>query len=140
MALRKADIGRIWRGESVIVTGWVGSVVSFSFLSCASCALFFDRNADLCWEAYTILRQLSTRMTVSRIHRWIVLMFPYVVMRGGGLFLQLTRSRCTCVSPSWMFWYWIVTFFVWNLAPGRFFFFLSQTSHLYYGLLHRWRG
>ena len=66
-----------------------------------------------------ILCQLSMRMTVSRIHRWIVLMFPYVVMRGEGLFLQLTRSKLTCVSPFWVFWYSIVTFFVWNLAPGR---------------------
>ena len=50
LALRKADIGRIWRGESVIVTGRVGSVVSSSSVSRASAsrALFFGRSADLC--------------------------------------------------------------------------------------------
>ena len=48
LALRKADSERIWRGDSVIVTGRVGSVVSFSPVSRAGRALFFDRSVDLC--------------------------------------------------------------------------------------------
>ena len=48
LALRKADIERIWRGESVIGTGRVGSVASFPSVARAGRALFFDRSAALC--------------------------------------------------------------------------------------------
>ena len=119
LALRKVDIESIWMGESVIGTGRVRSVASFSFVFRAGRVLFFDRNAALCWEGYMMLCQLSMRMTVNRIHRWSVLMFSCLMMRGDKLFLQLTKSKVTCVSSFWVVWYSIVAFFVWNRAPGR---------------------